>query len=82
MENFMESAQSRETSQELIEAIYYVSGNDDEEAVRVWEYPTEREDFERVCINALNSVSRDELTDEEWELHEQWVVDNWEDLNA
>jgi hypothetical protein len=37
--------------------------------------------FERVALNALNSVEREELTDEEWDAHCQWVSDNWEELN-
>ena len=44
--------------------------------------PSQREDFENVCENALNSVSRNDLTEEEWEQHKAWVIENWEDLNA
>jgi hypothetical protein len=53
MTNFINTAESRETSPEIMEAIMYVAGND-AEAVRVWEEPTEPEMlaiWERVTKN-------------------------------
>jgi hypothetical protein len=55
MSNFIESANSRETSAELMEAILYVAGSEGA-AVRVWEEPTEAEAlaiWERVTKNGL-----------------------------
>lgn len=43
MSTFIQSATSRETSVEIMEAIHIVSGRDDAEAGRVWEDPTETE---------------------------------------
>lgn len=56
MSKFIESAASRDTSVELMEAILYVAGSEDA-AVRVWEEPTEPEAlavWERVTKNGLN----------------------------
>jgi len=55
-EAFADSADSRETSKEIIDAILAVAGNSDAEAVRVWEAPTEAEAlavWERVTKNGL-----------------------------
>lgn len=62
MTTFIESAASRETSVELMEAIYFVAGRNDADAVRVWEDPTEAEllaIWERATKNGL--VSADEF---------------------
>lgn len=37
MSNFIESAESRETSRELMEAILKVAGRDEEKAKQIWE---------------------------------------------
>lgn len=53
---FLSSADSRETSRELMDAILYVAGGDEAVAVRVWEDPTEAEAlavWERVTNNGL-----------------------------
>lgn len=55
MSKFIESADSRDTSVELMEAILYVAGNETN-AVRVWEEPTATEAlaiWERVTKNGL-----------------------------
>lgn len=55
MSKFIESANSRETSVELMEAILYVAGSE-EAAARLWEEPTEAEAlavWERVTKNGL-----------------------------
>jgi predicted HicB family RNase H-like nuclease len=46
------------------------------------EYGYDSETFDRVCDNALNGIDPETLTDEEVEIHRQWVADNWADLNA
>jgi hypothetical protein len=46
------------------------------------EYGIDSELFDRVCENALNSVSPDDLTEQEVDAHRKWVWDNWDDLNA
>jgi hypothetical protein len=43
MHKFTATADSRETSQEIIDAIWEVSGKNEAEAVRVWESPREEE---------------------------------------
>lgn len=56
MTNFIETADSRETSTEIMEAILYVAGGNETEAVRVWEAPTEAEMiaiWERATKNGL-----------------------------
>lgn len=56
MKTFLQTADSRETSPELMEAILHVSGWNEAEAVRVWESPTEAEMiaiWERVTNNGL-----------------------------
>jgi len=56
MATFIESAESRETSPELMAAILYVAGNNDDEAVRVWKEPAPHEllaVWERVTKNGL-----------------------------
>ena len=56
MSNFIESANSRETSVELMEAILYVADKSEAAAVRIWEEPTQAEAlaiWERVTKNGL-----------------------------
>lgn len=56
MSKFLSSADSRETSAELMQAILYVAGRDETEAVRIWEAPSESEMlavWERVTKNGL-----------------------------
>ena len=56
MENFVNSAQSRETSREIMEAIWDVSGKNETEANRVWDAPKDEEltaVFEIVTSNGL-----------------------------
>lgn len=43
MTQFTATADSRETSPEIMEAIWTVSGKNEAEAVRVWEDPSEEE---------------------------------------
>lgn len=40
------------------------------------------ENFDQVFVNSLNSVDPETLTDEEIEIQEKYVNDNWDDLNA
>lgn len=57
---FIDTADSRETSTEIMEAIWYVSGRNEAEAVRVWEAPTEEEVtaiWERVTSNGVRQAS-------------------------
>ena len=73
---FIETADSRETSKELMEAIYFVAGRNDDEAVRIWEDPTESEllaIWERVTKNGL--IAADEFC---------WGADGsqWHSANA
>ena len=44
-------------------------------------YNTGDEEFDRVFENSLNSISPDDLTEDEIEIQEKWVNDNWDDLN-
>lgn len=56
MTTFLETADSRGTSTELMEAILFVAGSNEAEAERVWEEPTETEMvsiWERVTKNGL-----------------------------
>jgi len=56
MTDFIESGDSRETSREIIEAIWFVSSQNEQEAVRIWEDPTEAEAlaiWKRVTKNGL-----------------------------
>ena len=48
MSNFIETADSRETSRELMEAILFAAGGDEEKAERIWEDGPN--DAELVCI--------------------------------
>lgn len=60
MKTFIETADSRETSKEIMEAIMFVAGGDSSEAVRIWEEPTEAEllaIWERVTQNGLHDAS-------------------------
>ena len=60
MKTFIETADSRETSKEIMEAIVFVAGGDSAEAVRIWEEPTEAEMlaiWERVTQNGLHNAS-------------------------
>lgn len=55
MTDFLNTAASRETSPELMDAILHIAGNE-AAAVRVWEEPTEAEAlavWERVTKNGL-----------------------------
>jgi hypothetical protein len=54
--NFIESANSRETSKEIMEEILWLAAGNEDEAVRIWEEPTEPEMIairERVTQNGL-----------------------------
>jgi len=56
MTSFIESANSRETSKEIMEAINWMATGNEAEAVRIWEDPTEAEAlaiWERVTKNGL-----------------------------
>ena len=56
MNAFANSAMSRETSDEIIEAIEFISGGNNAESERIWEEPTEAEAlaiWERVTKNGL-----------------------------
>lgn len=60
MSDFLKSADSRETSAELMEAILFVAGGNEARAVRIWEDPSERElvnIWERVTKNGLIDAS-------------------------
>lgn len=61
MTTFTETSDSRETSTEIMEAILYVAGGNETEAVRVWEAPTEAEMiaiWERVTNNGLHDETQ------------------------
>jgi hypothetical protein len=56
MTSFIESAHNRETSQEIMDAILFVAGNDEERASIIWGAPSEAEllaIWERVTKNGL-----------------------------
>ena len=56
MSKFIESANSRETSPEIMEACLWLARDDEDAAVRIWEDPTEPEllaIWERVTNNGL-----------------------------
>lgn len=56
MAKFIDTAASRKTSPEIMEAILYVAGGNDTEAKRVWADPTVEETlaiWERVTKNGL-----------------------------
>lgn len=60
MSEFLRSGASRETSQEIIDAIWIVAGEKEQEAERVWEDPTEAEAiaiWERVTGNGRRDAS-------------------------
>lgn len=62
MTTFIESAASRETSVEIMDAILWLARGNEVEAVRIWEDPTDKEIlalWERVTKNGL--VSADEF---------------------
>lgn len=62
MTTFIESAASRETSVEIMDAILWLARGNEAEAVRIWEEPTDKEMlalWERVTKNGL--VSADEF---------------------
>lgn len=46
------------------------------------EFGHEKELFDRVCENALNGASIDDLSAEELEAHRKWVAENWADLTG
>lgn len=57
---FIETADSRETSREIMEAIWTVSGKDDAEAVRIWTEPRPEEltaIWEIVTSNGVRKAS-------------------------
>ncbi len=57
---FVESADAKETSTEIMEAILYTAGGDGTQAERIWGDPTESEMiviWERVTKNGLNNSS-------------------------
>lgn len=54
--SFIDSADSLETSIEIMEAIFRIAGGDDDVAVRVWEEPTETE-----LINIWEDVTKNGL---------------------
>lgn len=41
--NFLDTADSRETSPELMESIFFVAGRNDTRAARIWSEPTDEE---------------------------------------
>ena len=56
MQHFIDTADSRETSPELMDAILFVADGNESEAVRIWEEPTAEEAvsiWERVTKNGL-----------------------------
>jgi len=56
MKNFLESADSRETDQEIIDAIWWLANEDEAKAERIWQDPTNEEMlaiWERVTKNGL-----------------------------
>ena len=60
MSNFLESGPSRETSKELIEAIWEVARHDEASAERIWDEPTADEAiaiWEIVTKNGLRNSS-------------------------
>lgn len=70
MQNFIDSANSRETSTEVMEAISQLARHESE-AIRIWEAPTEAEIlaiWERVTKNGL--IDADEFywgaTSDQW----------------
>ncbi len=40
------------------------------------------ETFDRVFVNALNGVDPETLSAAEILIHEEWIEENWEDLNS
>ena len=40
------------------------------------------EEFDRLFENSLNGIDPNDLTDEEIEIQEKWVNENWDDLMA
>lgn len=60
MGEFLKTADSRETSVKIMQAILSVAGGDEESAVRIWEEPTNEEAiaiWERVTKNGLIDAS-------------------------
>lgn len=65
MTHFVETAASRETSSELMEAILRVAGNDEVRATKIWEDgPTDAELF--AIIEIVTGNGRTETTDYCW----------------
>lgn len=57
MKTFIESADSRQTSTKIMEAIFYVSGRSESKSIRIWENPTIAEAiaiWERATNNGLH----------------------------
>lgn len=59
---FLDTTESRETSRELMEAILKVANGDEQEAVRIWEDPTEAE-----IVAIVESVTNNGLRGEPWD---------------
>lgn len=60
MQTFIETGDSRQTSEAVMSAIAFVAGGDTETAVRIWEEPTEQEllaIWERVTNNGEKNAS-------------------------
>ena len=60
MSKFIDSANSRETDPAIMEAILYVAGGDEADAVRIWEEPSREEllaIWERVTRNGLRDAT-------------------------
>jgi len=57
--NFLKSADSRETSQEIIDAIWKIAGGDEKLAVKIWNEPTESQH-----IDVLDMIKEDHEPDE------------------
>jgi len=65
MKSFIETAASRETSEELMEAIFRVAGRDEGRAVKIWEDgPTDAE--LTAIIEIVTGNGRTETTDYCW----------------
>ena len=73
MSNFIQTAESRETSIELMEAIYQVAGNDDAHAEFIWEEgPTSGELVAIIEVVTKNGMH--ETTDFVWgSMGENWA---------
>lgn len=74
MTTFLETAENRKTSMEIMEAILAVAGGDEQVAERVWDLPTQEEGiaiWERVTDNGLRDDS-----DYHWGAYgDRWAYD-------